>query len=290
MYAVLGATGKVGREVVSVLRAAGQPVRAIVRDITDVDPAPLHGCEIVQADIRDADALARALAGASAVHAIVPTAKPGEDGPATMLAAIRAIAAAIDAARPQRVLAVSDYGAQHAEGTGMAAVFHELERALGGTSAALVLLRSAEHMQNWSRSARTALASGTLPSMHHPVTQPFPTVSASDVGRIAGAILLEHWASLRRVVHVEGPRRYSASDVAAVFSSAFGRDIVAFELPRETWAGSLERAGVPPGTARALSAFYDACNAGLIDVDPPEAEVRHGPTELADALRGIVRA
>lgn len=288
MYAVLGATGKVGCEVVSVLTGAGQAVRALVRDRNTVDPALLPGCQIVQVDIRNGAALARALADARAVHAIIPTGKPSADGPAAMLAAIRSLPSAIDAVRPERVLAVSDYGAQHTAGTGMAAIFHELERALSETKADLVFLRSAEHMENWARSVRSASTNGTLPSMHHPVSKPFPTVSARDVGRIAGAILLEPWTSTRRVVHVEGPRRYSASDVAAAFASVLGRDVAAFELPRETWIGTLEAAGVEANTARHLAAFFDASNDGLIDVDSPHAEVRLGPTELVHALQRLV--
>lgn len=285
MYAVLGASGKIGREVVSALCGAGASVRALVHGPGSETVA---GCDVVRCDVTDPRALSRALADVEAVHVIVPTGPPSGHVPAQMRRCIDSIAEAIADARPSRVLAVSDYGAHLPSGRGLPALFHEMETRFSGLAADLVVLRSAEHMENWARLIHRVAATSTLESMHHGIYKLFPTVSARDVGRIAAEILLEDWPRDRRVIHVEGPRRYAAIDVAAAFSSILEREIKTVALDRGVWEATLEQAGLSPPTAHEIAASFDACNAGLIDVDPRQSEVRTGSIKLVDALRRAI--
>ena len=64
MYVVTGITGKVGGALARTLLAAGQPVRAVVRDATKGEVWASRGCEIVLAEMEDASALAEAFSGA----------------------------------------------------------------------------------------------------------------------------------------------------------------------------------------------------------------------------------
>lgn len=283
MFAILGATGKVGREVVGLLSQVKQPVRAIVRDLA----AYAGEAEAREADIRDAGALTRAIAGAHTVHVIIPTGSPKQDVPAEMRRAMGAVVEALAAAKPARVLAVSDYGAHLRRGTGMAELFHELEQRLSALPSDLVVLRSAEHMENWGRMAGAVKEGAVLPSMHHPVGTPFPSVSARDVGRIAGELLLGPWRPGRRIVHVEGPRRISAEDVASAFGVLLGRKVTAVPVPRTEWLSRLAATGMSEQTALAIADTFVASNAGIIDVDPLQPEVVRGRTEIADALRSL---
>ncbi len=124
-------------------------------------------------------------------------------------------------------------------GSGVTLAFHHLEAQLRKTSAALTLLRSSEHMQNWSRLFKTAAETGVLPSFHQPLTKLFPMVSAADVGLVAADLLTSaDFNETPRIVYVEGPRRYSALDVAATLGHAFGREVVARELPRPEWTAA----------------------------------------------------
>jgi NAD(P)H dehydrogenase (quinone) len=132
---------------------------------------------------------------------------------------------------------------------------------------------------------------GVLPSLHHPVTRPFPTVSAFDVGKVAADLLELPVESRRspRVIHVEGPRRYAAVDVAASFARSLGRTVTALELPRDQWAAGLAAGGLSEGYARLVMELQDAHNAGLIDAEPG-GEVRRGTTELEQALGDLPSA
>ena len=66
MILVCGATGGLGGRIVRSLRAAGAPVRALVRSAAEDLPA-----EVVAGDFRDPESLRRAVAGADAVVSTV---------------------------------------------------------------------------------------------------------------------------------------------------------------------------------------------------------------------------
>ncbi|HMG50166.1 MAG TPA: NmrA family NAD(P)-binding protein, partial [Inquilinus sp.] len=67
MYAITGITGKVGGALARSLLAAGQPVRAIVRDAAKAAAWAALGCELAVADMEDRAVLTAAFIGATAV-------------------------------------------------------------------------------------------------------------------------------------------------------------------------------------------------------------------------------
>jgi NAD(P)H dehydrogenase (quinone) len=284
VFVILGGNGKIGRATIAELRRLGAPVRAVVRDPSAAAELGVWGCEVVAADLRDAAALEMAMVGATAVQVICPTSVRADDASSDMEAIIRAIVHALDRVRPRAVVAISDYGAQLGAGTGIALTFHYLEVQLRRIPSSLTLLRSAEHMQNWSRLVSAAAKAGILPSLHHPVTKLFPTVSAPDVGLIAAHLLTVGGEAAVRIVHAEGPRRYSARDVAGAVGDLAGREITAVELPRSDWVRALVRGGLGTSYAELVAAMYDAHNAGRIDVEGGIGEIRRGRTELREAL------
>jgi NAD(P)H dehydrogenase (quinone) len=285
MFVIVGATGKAGRTTIRKLRAQGAPVRAVVRKSSNVDDLSALGCDLAVADLGDTDALKSAIAGADAVQVICPVQAQAVDAAAAMAKTIDAMASALREVRPARVLAISDYGAEVSENTGITMIFHYLEAQFRELPSAVTFLRSAEHMQNWARVIKVASATGVLPSLHHPVSKRFPTVSAHDIGSIAADLLTDGViAPEPRVVHAEGPHRYDANEVAATLGKILGRDIVARELPQSDWIPTLTRAGAGPSYAKLVFDLYVAHNAGRIDVEPGATDVRHGTTELRDVF------
>ena len=289
MFVILGATGKVGRATIAKLRAHEAPVRAVVRASSDTADLKTLGCEIAVADLHDPTAVAKAIEGATAVQVICPVSPRAKDAAADMASMIDAITSALIARPPETVLAISDYGAQVESGTGITMTFHYLEARLNQVPSAVIFLRSAEHMQNWARVIGSALETGVLPSFHHPVTKIFPTISAPDLGPMAAELLLQKPTSEQpRVIHAEGPRRYSPLEVAATLSEISGREIVAREVPEQDWIPTLTRAGISQSYAALVRELYVAHNAGRIDVEPG-GEVRLGTTELTEAFRVLMR-
>ena len=288
MFAILGATGKIGRTTIAALRERGAPVRAILRDRSRAREFVDLGCEVAIADMADVGALSEAIDSASTVQVICPIDVRAVDARAEMLRLIETIGEALDKANPELVLAISDYGAEVTSGTGVTLLFNALEARLRKLRSRTIFLRSAEHMENWARVTQVAIETGQLHSFHHPLTKLFPTVSAFDVGTIAADLLLEDNDARLRIVHAEGPRRYTPNDVAAVIASLAARPVAARELPRPQWEAVLTRGGLSESYARLVTELYEAHNAGRIDAERDAGEIRQGTSELADALRRFV--
>jgi uncharacterized protein YbjT (DUF2867 family) len=288
MFAILGATGKIGRRTIAALRDRGAPVRAILRDRSKAQEFVDLGCEVAIADIADVDALSEAIDGARAVQVICPVDVRAVDARTEMLRLIETTGKTLDRANPELVLAISDYGAEVKSGTGITLLFNALEARLRKLRSRNIFLRSAEHMENWARVTRLAVETGQLHSFHHPLMKLFPTVSALDVGAIAAELLLEDDGTRLRIVHAEGPRRYTPNDVAAVIGALADRSVVARELPRAQWEAVLTRGGLSESYAGLVTELYEAHNAGRIDAERDAGEIRRGTSELADALRRFV--
>lgn len=286
MYAILGATGRIGGAAIRDLRGRRLPVRAIVRDAAKANYLAQTGCDVTVADVQDADALGLALRGASDALVICPMNPKATDAPADHENKIEAICAALARVKPRSIVAVSDYGAHHATGTGVTLTFHRLEQRLKSLSIPCTFLRSAEHMQNWSRFIRTAASTGVLPTFYRPRTRLLPLVSAFDVGIIAAGLLARPVREIEsaRVLHVEGPRRYSINEIAKVLGIAVGRPVQAREVPPESWIPALVQGGVSESYARLVAGMYEAHNAGRIDVESESSEVRRGSTSLAEVF------
>ena len=289
MFVIFGASGKVGQVSAASLRNEGHAVRAVVRNDAQGEQLARMGCEIVLADLLDPTSVARAIEGADAVQILCPVpmgdARPGS----TMHRMIDVAADALRANPPPHVLALSDYGAELDHGTGITLLFHALEKQLQTAVQNLTLLRAAEHMQNWARVIPVALATGKLPSLHHPLSKRFPTVAAQDVGLLAAELLLgESRGSGSHVVSIEGPRRVAALDIARALSEVSGREISAHEVPRNDWPAMLLRAGLGADHAQLIIDLYETHNAGRIDVEEGIGERRFGRTEFTEVLASML--
>lgn len=292
MFVIFGASGNVGLSTVATLRDAGHPVRAVLRDARHRERFAQLGCDVAIADLTDVLAIDAAIAGAQAVQILCPVPVADSDPAATMERTIDIVTGALVANPPPVLLALSDYGAERDGNTGITRLFHRLEVKLKTVPTRLTLLRAAEHLQNWTRVLPVALGTGVLPSFHHPVDKVFPTVWAPDVGVAAARLLLDpaEPGNGPRVVSIEGPRRVSVRDVAAMLGAAAGREIVGRELPRDVWTATLLRAGLSERHAQLIVDLYDVHNAGRIDVEAGVSEQLYGTTPTEDALAALVRA
>lgn len=284
MYVIFGASGKVGRATVAALRREEREVRAVVRNPAQGEALWRLGCEVVLADLGDEASVRRALEGAQAAQVLCPVPYGAADPVAEMRRAIATTARALRDQPPLHVLALSDYGAELADGTGITMLYRELEAEFRQVAPRLTLLRSAAHMQNWARVLPVAVSSGHLPTLHNPVDRQFPTVSAADVGIVAAQLLLDEPAGDGvRIVSVEAAQRYSADDAARALAQVCRRDIGAYALPRGEWSATLLRAGINPRMADLIVETNDAQNDGRIDAEHG-TERRFGPTGLRDVL------
>ena len=168
MYSITGITGTVGGSVAHNLLAAGQSVRAVMRDIGKGDVWAERGCEVVKADIADATSLASAFRGAEGVFVLVP---PNFD-PAPGFAEARATAAslksALEKADPSKVVYLSTIGAQAGE-SNLLTQHTIIQQVLGELPMPITFLRPAWFVENFRWDVAAARESGIIMSFLQPL-------------------------------------------------------------------------------------------------------------------------
>jgi NAD(P)H dehydrogenase (quinone) len=278
MFAITGITGNVGGEVARNLLAAGQPVRAVARDLGRCQPWIERGCEAAQADINDAGSLTAAFQGAEGVFILVP---PNFDpSPAFQEASATATAlrTALKASSPARVVYLSTIGAQ-ADQINLLSQHRMIEDALRDLPIPITFLRPAWFMENSSWEVPPARA-GVIPSFLQPLDKPVPMVATADVGRVAAGLLQK---TDRPVVELEGPHRVTPNQIAATFARLLGHPVRMEAVPRETWESLFKSQGMKNPNPRMR--MLDGFNEGWIEF---EGDSRKGTVELETVLRSLI--
>jgi len=284
MYAITGITGKVGGAVARTLLAAGQPVRAVVRDAARARSWAERGCEVVTADMDDAAALTAAFEGTQGVFILPPSdfdPSPGFPGARAVIDAVRG---ALQSAGPEKVVCLSTIGAQAAE-TNLLTQRTLMEQALSTLPMPVTFLRPGWFMENAAWDVAPARDTGTIPSFLQPLDKPVPMVATADVGRVAAQLLLEVWRGVR-FVELEGPQRVTPIDIADTFGRILGHAVVAEVVQRDMWEALFRSQGMKEPLPRMR--MLDGFNEGWIAFEGEEADIVKGEVELETVLRGLV--
>ena len=233
-YAVMGINGQVGGAAAQALLQEGKSVRAIVRDKGRAAKWASAGVELATGDYSNVEALAKAFQGVEGAFVMIPGNFAPSPGFPEARAAALAIHAALAAALPPKVVALSSVGAQHPRGLGLITQLQILEEALAPLPIPTTFLRPGWFMENALWDVDPAVKTGVIPSFLQPLDKPIPMVSSTDVGRALAEALQQTWSG-RRIVELEGPRRYSPNDLAEAFSTVLGRPISMTAVPRNEW-------------------------------------------------------
>ncbi|MGX7003612.1 NmrA family NAD(P)-binding protein [Caballeronia sp. KNU42] len=284
MYAITGITGKVGGAVARTLLAAGQPVRAVVRDAARARSWAERGCEVVTADMDDVASLTAAFEGAQGVFILPPSDFDPSPGFPKARVVIEAVRAALQSAAPAKVVCLSTIGAQATE-TNLLTQRTLMEQALGTLPMPVTFLRPGWFMENAAWDVAPARDTGTIPSFLQPLDKPVPMVATADVGRVAAQLLQERGRGVR-VVELEGPQRVTPIDIADTFARILGHAVVAQVVRRDTWESLFRSQGMKEPMPRMR--MLDGFNEGWIAFEGEEADIVKGEVELETVLRGLV--
>jgi uncharacterized protein YbjT (DUF2867 family) len=283
MFAITGVTGKVGGAVARSLLAQGQKVRAAVRDAEKGRSWSAQGCDIAVASVEDAASLTKAFHGAEGVFLMTPPDYDPEPGFPQTHKTAAAIWHAIETARPGKIVFLSTVGAHVAE-PNLLNNSKITEEMLRTTTVPIALLRAAWFMENAAWDVEAA-RKGVISSFLQPLDHRIAMVAASDIARTAAELLNETWTGVR-VIELEGPRRYSANDIAAGFSAALERPVRAEAVPRDQWERLFRSQGMKNPIPRIR--MIDGFNEGWIDFESGEANSRKEGTTLEAVLRSLI--
>lgn len=281
MYVVTGITGQVASALARNLLAAGQDVRAVVRDAAKGEIWQAQGCSVAVADMQDRAALTQAFQDATAVFVLLPpNFDPRPDFPETR-AILANLHAALLASKPARVVCLSTIGAQ-ASHPNLLSQLGEMEHVLGQLPMPVTFLRAAWFMENSLWDIAPAREEGVLHSFLQPLDKPVQMVATADVGRVAAQLLQEPCEGVR-VVELTGPRAVTPFQLAAALGQVLGREVKAHAVPRDSWKALFLAQGMQNPLPRMQ--MLDGFNAGWIDF---EGTPRQAHTDLQTVLAGLV--
>lgn len=284
MYAITGITGKVGGELARRLLAAGQTVRAIVRDPQKGEAWTKLGCELAIAEMEDSAALTKAFEGATAVFVLPPSEFDPKPGYPEAQAVIDSVVKALTVVKPAKVLCLSTIGAD-AIRDNLLSQRTMMETALRELGLPLTILRPAWFIDNAIWDLTSARDAGVINSFLVPLDKPFPMVAAKDVGREAANLIQENWSGVR-VVEFEGPDRVTANRLADAIAVALKKPVRAVPVPRETWEALFKSQGMknPEPRMRMLDGF----NEGWIEFQDGGNHAIKGWTNVHEAIAELV--
>lgn len=256
---VLGPTGKVGRNVVSGLLAAGVAVRALVRDPARADlPSAV---EVHRGDVRDPPSVETAARDTDAAFLLWPSFSA--DGAAPLVGAL--------ARHVRHVVHLSSGVIDPTANRATPGVWADVEELVRGTGVPATFLRPGGFAGNtleWAPAIRAG----------RPVRTPYPEAGRSlihekDIADVAVLALRDPGTHAGRSHLLTGPAVLTQREQAAAIGEAIGRPVVVEEQSRaeaiadmaawaepswvegalDHWAGLVERPEIALGTVEQLT-------------------------------------
>jgi NAD(P)H dehydrogenase (quinone) len=286
MYAITGITGKVGGTLARTLLAAGQSVRAVVRNGGKGRSWAEKGCEVALAEMDDAATLATAFKEVDGVFVLPPSEFDPAPGFPEARAVINAVKTALEATRPRKVVCLSTIGAQ-ATKPNLLTQRTLMEQELRGLPIPVTFLRPAWFMENFAGDVASARDSGVIASFLQPVNKPVPMIATADVGRVAAELIQKDWHGYR-VVELEAAHRITPNEAAATFARILGHPVRVEIVPRETWGSLFKSQGMKNPMPRIQ--MLDGFNEGWIQFERGGSGSMKGKVTLETVLRGLIGA
>lgn len=290
MILVAGSTGHVGRQVVDRLRAAGKPVRAMVRagaDSARTQPLTEAGATLAEADLKDPSSVRRACEGVRTVVSTASATISRGEGDSIDTVDRQGQLRLVDAARDagvQHFIYVSfsgnirgDFPLNEAKRT--------VERHLRESGAPYTIVRPSYFMEVWlSPHAGFDPVGGTV-RIYGSGDSPVSVISAGDVARyVAGCV--DNPAVRNEVIELGGPEPISWNAIVGLFERALGRRVERQHVPEEALEQQMTTA--PEPLQRTLAGLaLTVARGDAIDARPALAKVDIELTPVQEYVKRV---
>jgi uncharacterized protein YbjT (DUF2867 family) len=223
MITIIGATGRVGSQIVDRLLAAGKQVRLIARHADKLERFKQKGAEIFVGDSADANFLTEAFKGSEVVLTMIPADFSTADLRTHQDRLGEAQATAIKNSGVKKVVHLSSLGGHTEENTGIISGLARQEKRYNALENVDVLhLRPTYFMENHMSSIGMikgmGINGGGLAS-----DIPFPMIATNDIAKVASEVLANPDFSGKSVRNLLGPRNYTLNEATAILGKAIGK-------------------------------------------------------------------
>ncbi len=263
MYVITGATGNTGSVVARSLLSKGQKVRVIGRSAERLQSLAVQGAEPFVCNITDAEALARAFAGARAAYLMVPPDMASQDVRAYQARVSEAAGAALGKAGVKYAVFLSSIGADKIENTGPVVGLHDFEQRLNRVAGLNVLhLRAGYFMENTLAQIGAIKMLGIAAGPLRPDLK-LAMIASRDIGAVAAEALRALDFSGQQTRELHGQRDISMAEVAAIIGLAIDQPgLVYIHAPDEQIRPALTQVGMSLDMANLLLEMAAALNSG----------------------------
>jgi uncharacterized protein YbjT (DUF2867 family) len=288
MYAILGATGSVGSVIANTLLAKGEKVRVLGRDRGRLERFVRKGAEAATANVKNAAALTKALAGVRAAFLMIPPDMTSQDYRADQELASDALASAVREAGLQYAVFLSSIGANVPAGTGPIAGLNAAEEKLNAVDGLHVLhLRPAYFMENNLAAMGMIQGMGILGNALRPELK-IAMIATRDVGDYAARRILNLDFAGKKTRELLGERDLSMNETAAIIARGIGKpDLRYVQFPYEQVQQVLAQMGIPVKTAAMFIEMYKAFNEGVVVAQEPRSAENTTPTSLEKFVQEV---
>jgi uncharacterized protein YbjT (DUF2867 family) len=288
MYTILGATGNIGSVITKKLLEKGETVRVVGRNAARLQQYVHRGAEAFVADIKDAEALTKALTGARAAFLMMPPGMTSPDYRAEQEVESNAICAAAKNSGLQYAVNLSSIGAQAPAGTGPILGLHDSERKLNAAERLNVLhLRPAFFMENHLSAIQMIQMMGIFAGALKPDLK-IPMIATRDVGAYTAERLLKLDFSGKQTQELLGERDLSMAEAVAVMSRGIGKpDLRYVQFSYEQVEQTLVQMGLSAKTAAYLIEMFHGFNDGIVAGWEPRSAVNTTSTSIETFVKEV---
>lgn len=286
MYVIAGVTGQTGRAVAETLLEEGRPVTVIVRAAANGEAWRAKGANVAVAELGDAAAMQRALAGATGAYLLLPPNYGAVRYLDDRQRLADAMAKAVAASKIPHVVLLSSIGAQQVSGTGPIATVRYAETVMAPAVGRLTVIRASYFLENWATVLGSAKETGILPSFLTPQRK-IPMVATRDIGRVAAQSLTNPPGGLR-VIELAGPRAYSPEDIGQTVGSLVNREVRVQAAPISAVVPTFTSFGFSENAARLFEEMYAGINSGHVAFEERGTELHRGTVTAGEVFRGLL--
>ena len=289
MYTVVGATGNIGSVLTKALLEKGEKVRVFGRSASKLQTFAQKGAETFVGDVKDVDALTKALSGVRAAFLMVPPNMTSPDYRAEQERDSDAIAAAVKNSGLQYAINLSSIGAQAPTGTGPISGLHFAEQKLNATDKLNVLhLRPAayffeNHLAAIGMIQMMGLYGGALTG-----EMKIPMIATRDIGAFVADRLLKLDFNGKQARELLGERDLSMNEVAMIIGKALGKSDLRYALfPYDQVEKVLIQMVTPPKTAAYFIEMFQGFNEGAVVGTEPRTAGNTTPTSIETFVKEV---
>lgn len=229
---VAGATGEVGGRLVHKLLVSGVPVRAVGRNPEKLAALAGAGAEIVQADLRDRNAMVRACENVGQVYTSVNNVMGHGDSSPTRIDidAHRSLCDAARTAGVQRIMYLTGSRMRADSPVDFFRIKYAIEEVVKASGVPWVLLRASAFMEVWTGMLLAGMRKNGVATLFGPATNAVNFIAVDDVVEYSARILA-HDGVRNEAIDIGGPSNLSYTQVLVLLEKQLSLEVKRRHVP-----------------------------------------------------------